>query len=99
MRLTGPLNLTLDGPPELGFYASRAHGGILAFDVFEIVDGAKNPRAEVTLFVPRRLNRAWPARSRRLTPRWRGKKSLLTVCRLNKAARCGQLTLSNPSEI
>ena len=52
MRLTGPLNLTLDGPPELGFYASRAHGGFLAFDVFEIVDGAKNPRAEVTLFVP-----------------------------------------------
>jgi hypothetical protein len=52
MRLTGPLNLTLDGPPELGFYASRAHGGFLAFDVFEIVDGAKNPRAEVTLFIP-----------------------------------------------
>ena len=39
MRLTGPLNLTLDGPPELGFYASRAHGGFLAFDVFEIMDG------------------------------------------------------------
>jgi len=74
MRLTGPLNLTLDGPPELGFYASRAHGGFLAFDVFEIMDGAKNPRAEVTLFVPRRTNRAWPARSRRLMPRWRGRK-------------------------
>ena len=52
MRLTGPLNLTLDGPPELGFYATGAHGGFLAFDVFEIVDGAKNPRAEMTLFVP-----------------------------------------------
>ena len=52
MRLTGPLNLTLDGPPELGFYASRAYGGFLAFDVFEILGGEKNPRAEVTLFVP-----------------------------------------------
>ena len=65
MRLTGPLNLTLDGPPELGFYASRAHGGFLAFDVFEIVDGAKNPRAEVTLFVP-------PAHEPRLGARGRG---------------------------
>ena len=61
MRLTGPLNLTLDGPPELGFYASGAHGGFLAFDVFEIVDGAKNPRAEVTLSSPQRTRRAWPA--------------------------------------
>jgi hypothetical protein len=52
MRLTGPLNLTLDGPPELGFYATRAYGGFLAFDIFEIVDGEKNPRAEATLFVP-----------------------------------------------
>jgi len=52
MRLTGPLSLTFDGPPELGFYASRAYGGFLAFDVFEIVDEVRNPRAEVTLFVP-----------------------------------------------
>ncbi len=43
MRLTGPLNLTLDGPPELGFYASRAHGGFLAFDVFEIVERREKP--------------------------------------------------------
>ncbi|MGA8169459.1 MAG: hypothetical protein WB816_01270 [Methylocystis sp.] len=52
MRLTGPLNLTLDGPPQLGFYASRAYGGFLAFDIFEMLNGEKNPRAEVTLFLP-----------------------------------------------
>ena len=34
MRLTGPLNLTLDGPPELGFYASRAHGGFSGLLMF-----------------------------------------------------------------
>ncbi len=52
MRLTAPLNLTFDGPPELGFYMGRLYGGFVAFDVFEVVDGEKNPRAEVTLFIP-----------------------------------------------
>ena len=66
MRLTGPLNLTLDGPPELGFYASGAHGGFLAFDVFEIVDGAKNPRAEGDAIHPPSARGAPGPRGRRV---------------------------------
>jgi len=52
MRLTGALTLSLDGPPRLSLYASRAYGGFLALDIYETLGGARSPGAEVTLFVP-----------------------------------------------
>ncbi len=55
MRLTGALNLTFDGPPQLGLYASARHGGFLAVDIYELTGGGRNPRAEVTIFAPPEL--------------------------------------------
>jgi hypothetical protein len=62
MRVTGAMTLTLEGPPRLSFYASKAYGGFLAVDIFETRAGERDPGAEVTLFVPpaceERLRRA-----------------------------------------
>lgn len=52
MRVTGALTLTLEGPPRLSLYASKAYGGFLAFDIFETRAGERDPSAELTLFVP-----------------------------------------------
>lgn len=51
MRLAGPLTLTLDAPPRLSLYASRAYGGFLGLEIRQMKDGAPD-LAELTLFAP-----------------------------------------------